>query len=197
MGNMMGMSYVFDFLVDPFLPLKIKLIYFGIPMLLLILVITFLAMRKSENFIGTDMWFGYTLQDANKTSKKDRTKSLMKISKGWLPGKRPKPNLIEEFENVQSYYNPRNYEIKPDYHRTVQQFSVDPNPVESLETPEFMIPKTYRNDDVYEALTEVGDNEHQTIKLRAVESTFKNLEKNKYYADLLRSKCRADRKSVV
>ena len=148
---------------------------------------------SKEKFIGTSMWYGYQFKDAKKTSKKDRTESLIKIKNGWLPGKeRP---LLEDFENIDEKYNPRHYEIQPDYHRTIKQFGVDPNPVESLETPEFMIPKTYRTDDKFEKLTEVDDNSNDAMKIRSIESTFKNVEKNKYYADLLKSKCRAGNRS--
>lgn len=153
--------------------------------------------KAKEGFIGSDMWYGYTFQDANKTTKEDRTKSLVKISKGWLPGERPKDAeiVLENFENVSDPYNPRNYEIEPDYQRKVQLFGVDPNPIESLETPEFMIPKTYRHKDKFEKLAEVEDNSIDSIKMRSIENVFKNVEKNKYYADLMKSKCRAGNRS--
>ena len=187
---------VFSMLFDPYIPIKTKLIYYGIPLLIFIIVLIIIFSSSKNKFIGTDMWYGYSLQDANKTSKEDRTKSLIKISKGYLPGERPKEGgLLENFENVRNYYNPRNYEIEPDYHRTVQQFGIDPNPVDSLETPEFMIPKTYRTTDKYENLIEVGDNSADTERLRQIESTFKGVEKNKYYADLLKSKCRSGNRS--
>jgi hypothetical protein len=162
----------------------------------IVLVIVFTSKGKKEKFIGTDMWYGYGFQDANKTSKQDRTESLIRISKGYLPGERPKSGgLLENFENIRDYYRPRNYEIEPDYHRTVQQFGVDPNPIETLETPEFMIPKTYRNDYNYESLVEVRDNRADAIKLKGKESAFNHIEKNKYYRDLLSSKCRAGNRS--
>lgn len=197
MGNIINMLNIIDFISNPFIPLKTKIIYLGIPTIfILIAILIFVLRSKKEKFIGTDMWFGYAFQDANKTSKEERTKSLQKIAKGWLPGERPKEDgLLENFENIQNYYNPRTYEVEPDYHRTVQQFGVDPNPIESLETPEFMIPKTYRGTDKFEKLTEADHNYINSIKLKAVESTFKNVEKNKYYADLLKSKCRAGNRS--
>jgi len=180
-------------------PQQKRLRFIGLVVFFMVFIglISFLMSRGKEKFIGTDMWHGYTMHDSNKTNKEERTKSLQKISKGWLPGERPKSGgLLENFENTNGgYYNPRNYEISPDYHRTVQQFGVDPNPVESLETPEFMLPKTYRAGEKYELVTEVKDNAVDAVKLRAIESTFKNVEKNKFYKDLLNSKCRAGNRS--
>lgn len=160
-----------------------------------VFIALFLCFRK-ENFIGSDMWYGYSFHDSNKTSKEDRLKSLLKIKKGWLPGPRPKQNgLLENFENVKNSYNPKTYEIEPQYHRTIRQFGIDPNPIESLETPEFMIPKTYRTLSKYEELNEVSDNVMDLRKLKGLEAGFKNAEKNKYYADLLKSQCRAGNRS--
>lgn len=165
------------------------LIVFG-----LFLVLVLVAVLGKEKFIGTHMWYGQGFQNANLTSKQERTDDLVKISKGELPGDRS-ASLLENFENVGPKYNPRNYEVQPDYHRTVQQFGVDPNPVESLETPEFMIPKTYKSAFRYENLVQVADNNIDAIKLNSIESTFNNIEQNKFYKDLLRSKCRAGNRS--
>ena len=198
MSSLLDMFFIFSFLNDPFMETKTKILYigliFGIPILIFAI---FMMLRKKEGFIGTDMHHGYTLHDANKTGLKERTDSLIKISKGYLPGERPKEGgLLENFENIRfQYYDPRNYEISPDYHRTLQQFGVDPNPIESLETPEFMIPKTYRTNDKYENLVEVRDNEKEANELTNIEKTFRSVEKNKFYADLLRSKCRAGNRS--
>ena len=197
MNNLMFNPFaIFLFLFDPNTSLKLRLISLAI-VISIIAIIAFILKRSSEGFIGTNMWYGYNFQDANKTSKEDRTKSLIKISKGWLPGERPKDAevILENFENVEDPYNPRNYEIEPDYHRTIQKFGVDPNPVESLETPEFMIPKTYRQQDKYERIAEANDNSINAIKIRTMENVFKNVEKNKYYTNLLKSKCRAGNRS--
>ena len=198
--NLFAMMNFINFLTDPLVPMNDKLMRVGIFLAILFLavgiVIIIKNMTSKESFIGTSMWHGYNFQDANKTSKEERTKSLINISKGYLPGERPKTGgLLENFENVNDYYNPRNYEVDSDYHRTVQEFGVDPNPIESLETPEFMVPRTYRSKDKYENLTEVNDNSADAIRLRQIESSFKNVEKNKYYNDLLKSKCRAGNRS--
>ena len=195
MSDLFALVNIFSLLYDPFVPTWKKVAIILTPFILAIILILIVTSLRKENFIGTDIWHGYNFHDSNKTSKKDRTDSLVKISKGWLPGERPKDNLLENFENVKNNYNPRTYEISPDYHRTVKQFGIDPNPAESLETPEFMIPKTYRGTDKYEALTEVNDNAIGAMRIKQLESSFKNVEKNKYYADLLESKCRAGNRS--
>lgn len=182
------------FLTNPLVPLNTKIMYIMGVVFVILFLVSLVTYLKKESFIGTDMNYGYNFHDANKTGLKERTESLIKISKGYLPGERPKKGhgLLENFENIRyQKYNPRTYEIQSDYHRTVQQFGVDPNPVESLETPEFMLPKTYRTEDKYENLAEVKDNEKDAENLTNIEKTFKSVEKNKFYADLLRSKCRA------
>ena len=194
--SFLSMLNIFSFLTDPFLTTKQKLFRIFAPILILILLIGFFNFFVFESFIGTDMWFRNSMSDSKLNSKQERTDNLVKISKGYLPGERPSSGgLLENFENINTNYNPRNYEIQADYHRTVQQFGVDPNPIDSLETPEFMIPKTYRTKDKYENLMEVTDNIADSMRLRDIETTFTNVEKNKYYKDLLMSKCRSGNRS--
>lgn len=198
MPSVFEMFMIFNFLSDPLVSTKTKAMYIigMVGLLAIVGGIVYYLKSKSENFIGTDMWFRNSMNDSELASKQDRTDSLIKISKGYLPGERPTSGgLLENFENVDTYYEPRNYEIEPDYHRTIQQFGVDPNPIESLETPEFMIPKTYRSKDKYENMLDVKDNIADAVKLRGIESSFKNVEKNKYYRDLLHSKCRSGNRS--
>ena len=135
--NISGIISLINFFTDPKVAFKDKLIRIAVLFVIITVIITIIRALKNagakETFIGSNMWHGYGFQDANKTSKEERTKSLINISKGYLPGERPKSGgLLENFENVNNSYNPRNYEIEPDYHRTLQQFGVDPNPVESL-----------------------------------------------------------------
>ena len=186
---------IVSFLSDPTLTFKDKMFRIVIPIIVVMMIFSLIMYMRKESFIGTDMWYGQAQRNSQLVSKKERSDDLVKISKGYLPGERPKENLLENFENIGSHYNPRNYEIEPDYHRTVQQFGVDPNPIESLETPDFMIPKTYKTSFNYENLKEVGDNNIDAMKLNTIESTFRNIEKNKFYKDLLRSKCRGGNRS--
>jgi len=173
---------------------NLKYIGFIITLIIIGIIIILAFLNKKEGFIGTSMWYGQAQSDSKLVSKQERSDNLVKLSKGHLPGDRS-ASLLENFENIGSQYNPRNYEIQPDYHRTVQQFGVDPNPIESLETPDFMIPKTYKTSFKYENLSEVGDNNIEAMKLNSIESTFRNIEKNKFYKDLLRSKCRSGNRS--
>lgn len=197
MFNFIQMLMMFQFLSDPTLTFQQKMFKLMLPVFVVILIISTLMyfMSGKENF--TDMWYGQSQRDSQLVDKQERSDNLVKISKGYLPGEKPTDGsgLLEGFENTNSHYDPRTYEVQPDYHRTVQQFSVDPNPIDSLETPEFMIPKTYKTTYKYENLTEVSDNNIDAMKLNSIESTFNQIEKNKYYKNLLRSKCRAGNRS--
>lgn len=179
----------------PYYSRTMKFVIIGIP-ILVILLLSYLMSGK-EKFIGTDMWYGQSQSDSNLVDKQERTDNLVKISKGYLPGKRAPgaTNIIENFENTNLPFDPKSYEVASDYHRTVQLMGVDPNPVESLETPEFMIPKTYETEFKYENLMEVNDNNKDSLKLRSVESTFKNIEKQKFYKELFNSRCRSGNRS--
>jgi hypothetical protein len=185
------------FFSNPMLSFKQKMLYIGIAFFIFVALIFIISkLFSKESFIGTDMHYGNAQNDARLLGKKERLDQLIKYKKGYLPGKRaPNAEVLEEFENVNLAYDPSNYEIQPDYHRTIQHFPENPNPIESLETPEFMIPKTYNSSFKYENLLEVDENSADSMRLRGIESTFKNIEKNKFYRDLLKSKCRAGNRS--
>ena len=51
MGNILTMFNIFAFLSDPFISIKTKLLYIGLPLLLLMIIIIFLTSReKFSNF---------------------------------------------------------------------------------------------------------------------------------------------------
>ncbi len=177
------------FLMD----LRKKMIYFGIAVFFIIITIIIIMMVRKEKFFGTDMWYYNAFRDSDLVDKQARSDNLVKISKGYLPGK--KDSILENFENTNLNFDPSNYEIHSDYHRTIQKISSNPNPIDSFETPEFRSPKNFSSKYNYEDLSEVDDNKADAIKLRSIELAFKNIEKNKFYNDLLRSKCRNGNRS--
>ena len=193
MSNLGGLIMMFTMINNPLVPTWQKVAIIATPFILILTIILIMRITRKEKFIGTDMHhyggFAKNLQSTNQ----ERLAHLQKIQKGYLPGN--DDEVLEKFTNSIELYHPDRYAVKPDYHRKIQVIGTNPNPVESLETPEFMIPKSYNTVFKFENVAEVGENEIEASKLRAIESTFKVVEQNKFYKDLLRSKCRAGNRS--
>ena len=194
MRDLGGLILFFTMLQNPLVPVWKKVMIVVTPIMIVLAIVAITSYFKNkENFIGTDMHHYSGFAKNLKSTNQERLAHLQKIQRGYLPGK--DDEVLENFTNTIEVYHPDKYAIKPDYHRKVQIIGSDANPIESLETPEFMIPKSYDTEFKYENVAEVGDNEIEASKLRAVESTFKVVEQKKYYKDLLKSKCRAGNRS--
>ena len=193
MSNLGGLIMMFSMIYNPMVPTWKKVAIIVTPIVIVVTLMLIIQSLKKEKFIGTDMHHYGGFSKNLKSTNQERLAHLQKIQKGYLPGK--DDEVLENFTNSIELYHPDRYAVRPDYHRKVQVIGSNPNPVESLETPEFMIPKSYNTEFKFENIAEVGDNEIEASKLRAIESTFKVVEQNKFYKDLLKSKCRAGNRS--